>query len=88
MFVVIDTNHFREFAHGSPLGARLRTRIGEEQVDVFTTIVTAEEALSGWIALVRRHRAGLAQLSAYEHLRICIETVSNLASCPSTGRRL
>jgi len=51
-------------------------------VDVFTTIITAEEALSGWIALVRRHRAGLDQLSASEHLRTCIETVSKLGILP------
>lgn len=82
MVAVLDTNHFRELRENSEVGQRLQSRIESPEVDTFTTIVTAEEALSGWVAFIRRHRAGLDQLNGYERLHTCIETLSKLAILP------
>ncbi|MDB6139529.1 MAG: hypothetical protein JWO94_2601 [Verrucomicrobiaceae bacterium] len=82
MFAVLDTNHFREYTHGTTLGATLRARIIAEQPDLFTCIVAAEESLSGWIALVRKSRAGLAQLDGYQRLHACIDTLGKLSLLP------
>ena len=49
---LLDTNHLRELAHNSLLGERLTQRIQEQDADVVLPIVTAEEALRGWLALL------------------------------------
>jgi tRNA(fMet)-specific endonuclease VapC len=82
MLAILDTNHFQEYANGSELGARLRARINVEKPEVFSCIVAAEESLSGWVAYVRKHRAGLAQLNGYERLQTCIGCLSKLNILP------
>ncbi|MBL9177659.1 MAG: hypothetical protein JNM65_06320 [Verrucomicrobiaceae bacterium] len=46
MFAVLDTNHFREYAHASAAGSRLMARIEQEKPDIFAYIVAEEESLS------------------------------------------
>ena len=58
MVVVLDTNHFTEFANASVLGHRLIARMDERNADSLTCIVAAEESLQGWIAFIRRHTPG------------------------------
>jgi hypothetical protein len=41
MFVVLDTNHYRELIHDTRLGALLARRLTDSSADVFTTIVNA-----------------------------------------------
>ncbi len=82
MFAVLDTNHFREYTHGTALGATLRARIIAAQPDLFTCIVAAEESLSGWIALIRKNKAGPAQLQGYQRLQACIEALGKLSVLP------
>jgi tRNA(fMet)-specific endonuclease VapC len=78
MFVVLDANHFREFAHGTSLGRALQSRIGRHDASVFWCIVTAEESLQGWISLVRRERAGPRQIQGYLCLQQTIDTLARL----------
>ena len=47
MFAVFDTNHFRELAKGTALGDRINQRTVETGVDLFTTIITVQEATEG-----------------------------------------
>ncbi len=54
MIVVLDTNHFTDFANASAPGHRLMARMDERNSDSFTCIVAAEESLQGWIAFTRR----------------------------------
>ena len=82
MVVVLDTNHFTEFANASPCGHRLIARMSEQNADFFTCIVAAEESLQGWLAFIRRHTPGTAQLEAYERLQTCIETLTKFAILP------
>lgn len=82
MFVVLDTNHFTEFANGSPAGKRLIERIEEREADAFSCIVAAEESLRGWFQFVRRETPGAGQLEGYARLQSCIETLCKLTILP------
>ena len=82
MLVVLDTNHFTEFVDASKAGRRLLERIEERNAEVFTCIVAAEETLQGWLALLRRQRAGRDQLAAYGKFKLGLETLLKLAILP------
>ena len=69
MFAVFDTNHFRELAKGTALGDRINQRTVETGVDLFTTIITVQEATEGWLALVKRERPGRDQVPAYRQFQ-------------------
>ena len=49
VFVVLDTNHFREVAEATGRAARFRWRAEAERADVFISIITVQEAASGWL---------------------------------------
>ncbi len=82
MFVVLDTNHFTEFADASVLGKRLMRRITKCDADVFTCIVTLEETNRGWLALLSRHTPGRAQLNAYAMFQRSMECLIQLPILP------
>ncbi len=82
MFVVLDTNHFREYVRGTAAGAKLRSRIESEKVDVFACIVAVEESLSGWLAVIRRSSPGASQIEGYGHLHRCLETFASMSILP------
>lgn len=82
MFAVLDTNHFRELRENSVAGQQLQSRIKSSDADIFTCIVAAEESLSGWMAYIRRHKAGLDQLKGYQRLLACLESLNKLTILP------
>jgi tRNA(fMet)-specific endonuclease VapC len=82
MFVVLDTNHFRELREASPSGRRLQAIIEQERAEVFSCIVAAEESLAGWLALIRRQRSGLDQIYSYERLQSCLGALGKLTILP------
>lgn len=82
MFVVLDTNHFTEFAAASVPGRRLFRRIEKHQVEVFTCIVAVEETTRGWLALLKRHHPGRDQLHAYGMFQRGMETLLKLTALP------
>ena len=51
MFVVLDSNHFREMTEKTSVGKNLERRIDEHQAAVFTCIVAVEETVQGWLAV-------------------------------------
>ncbi len=65
MLVVLDTNHFREVAEATIRAARFIRRAEVEQADVFLSIVTVQEATSGWFSLINSLSAGRNQVRAY-----------------------
>ena len=65
MFVVLDTNHFREVGEATSRAARFRRRTEAERADVFLSIITVQEAVTGWLALINSLTAGRAQVRAY-----------------------
>jgi tRNA(fMet)-specific endonuclease VapC len=82
VLVVLDTNHFTEFANGSGPGQRLMARIEEQQAEVFSCVVAAGESLQGWLALVRSQNQGLDQLEPYARLLECLVTLNKLTILP------
>ena len=65
MFVVLDTNHFREVAEATGRAGRFRRRAEAERADVFISIITVQEAVSGWLALINSLSAGRNQVRGY-----------------------
>lgn len=82
MLVVLDANHFREYAHATTRGHTLRTRITEHQATVYSCIVAAEESLQGWMTFIRRKRAGPLQVQGYNFLQHTIDTLARLTILP------
>ena len=82
MFVVLDTNHFTEFAEGSELGRGLVARIDERQADAFTCIVAVEETMRGWLALLNRKTAGQMQIVAYREFQRGMESLIRFPILP------
>ena len=65
MFVILDTNHYRELAAGNHFGAVLAGRLETQNCEAFTTIVTIQEIAQGWLAQINRNSAGREQINAY-----------------------
>ena len=85
MFVVLDTNHFRELVEAGTLGKGLLARIDRQKADVFACIVALEEVLRGWLALLNRREQGHGQLSAYFELQRSIEAMARFTILPFDG---
>ncbi len=82
MFVVLDTNHFRELTEDSAIGRNLARRIDENGADVFTCIVALEETLQGWFALLKHRKTGRDQLEVYARLQRDVEALGKLVILP------
>ena len=72
MFAVLDTNHFREVARGSDLAAAMERRATAARLDLFTTIITVQEATGGWLALINGVTAGRDQIRAYQRFQATV----------------
>ena len=73
--VVLDTNHFSELERGSIECERLMHRVELSGEDPFTTVVTAEEVMSGWLAQVRGRLSPERLLKAYGAFQNGIESL-------------
>jgi tRNA(fMet)-specific endonuclease VapC len=82
MFDVLDTNHYDELTQDSPVGRNARRRIEEAQADVFISIISVQESVQGWLALINRKKSGREQLHAYARFQQSIETLTKLAILP------
>ena len=65
MLVVLHTNHYNELANDSALGRNAQQRIESHQAEVFISVVSVQESVQGWMALINRKRPGQGQV----HLR-------------------
>lgn len=54
--LILDTDHYSEFARQSEPGSRLRQRLLQSDEDEFLAVITAEEVLKGWLSAIRPHR--------------------------------
>jgi tRNA(fMet)-specific endonuclease VapC len=66
--LVLDTNHITELAYPSPAGERLRIRLLRAESGVFTTVITVEEELRGWLARLNRSRDAGEQIRLNDKL--------------------
>ena len=65
MFVVLDTNHFREMAEGTTRAVHFSRRAEKERAEVFLSSITVQEASSGWLALINSQTADRNQVRSY-----------------------
>ncbi len=82
MFVILDTNHYRELVHNTPLGERLKLRLSDADADAFTTVVTAQEVSQGWTAEINRRAAGRDQVRAYRQFLIALKAFEQITLLP------
>lgn len=66
--LVLDTNHLRDFAMGTPPGERLKTRLLESGATPVITVTTVEEVLRGRLAKMASARSVDEEVSASERL--------------------
>src|SRR5438270_9892859 len=78
MFVVLDTNHYDELANDSVFGRNARRRIESHLADVFISVVSVQESVQGWMALINRKRPGHEQVHAYARFQHCIEALTRI----------
>jgi len=64
---VLDTDHLSLLQQSHPAVIRHLSAIPAAEIAI--TIVTAEEQLRGWLAVIRQHHASTRQLWAYRSLR-------------------
>ena len=82
MFAVLDTNHLREVALGGRLAQQNSRRASQSGAEVFTTIITVQEATAGWLALINRLKAGEAQVSAYTRFQATVAALRHFDILP------
>ena len=79
MFVVLDTNHFREVAEATARAVRFSKRAEAERAEVFLSIINVQEATSGWLALINRLTAGRDQVRSYASFQKTITAFSKFS---------
>ena len=82
MFVILDTNHYREWVHETPLGARLQHRLTGADADVFITVITAQEVSQGWTAEINRKHSGRDQVPAYHQFMCALKAFERITILP------
>ena len=82
MFVILDTNHYRELLHKTTSGERLAARIAGGNADVFTTVITVQEVTQGWVAEINRRTAGRDQVHAYRQFQSAILDFQEITILP------
>ena len=67
--LVLDTDHLSEIDLGSARGRELSERLKSSEQDVVTTIVSVEEQLRGWLAMINSQLDPLKQIEPYSRLQ-------------------
>lgn len=79
---ILDTNHLRELINGTYLGERLRLRIKTAGTEVLTSVISADESLRGWLALIAKADTPEKESIAYSRLNETIDILSDLVRLP------
>jgi tRNA(fMet)-specific endonuclease VapC len=79
---VLDTNHLAELEENSAAGRILRTRLRNQTDPLATTIITVEEHLRGWLALLNRSNDYDWQIPVYARLQKQIDLFANWLILP------
>lgn len=79
---ILDTNHLRELTDGTALGEKLRQRILASKTGVVTSIISADESLRGWLALIARAASPERESEAYSRLNETISILGDLVRLP------
>ena len=79
---VLDTNHLAELEENSAAGRRLRVRLQTQTDALATSIVTVEEHLRGWLALLNRSTDPFQQIAIYARLQRQVDLFANWLVLP------
>ena len=74
--LILDTNHYSELGRRGAIGLRLEQRLDAAGEDAFLTIVTAAEALRGWLSAIRPNAQADRGVWAYAELQACINDLA------------
>ncbi len=77
MMVILDTNHLSELDRGSVFAANFEGRRRAAKADVFTTVITVEEVLHGWISLIRQCQKPEMLVSCYARLQTSVTVLAD-----------
>ena len=68
--IILDTDHLSLFQQAGPAAAHLRARFAavEADQDLAVTIVTVEEVLRGWLAVIHRAASHVGTIAYYDRL--------------------
>ena len=81
--VILDTDHITEFDRAAGVGALLRGRLRQTDHEVATTIVSIEEQLRGWLALIKSRQSDpRRQIEGYTRLQSRLEFVEEWIVLP------
>ena len=80
--LILDTNHLTELGYGSRAGKRLEQRLLESGEQIVTTIVSVEEQLRGWLALIAKQADVYRQIEIYAALGERLEFFSSFETLP------
>ena len=78
MFAVLDTNHFSALVAGGPRAIRMVHKALAADADLFTTVITAQETVQGWLAVINRETAGQNQVFAYGRFQRVLKDFQNI----------
>jgi len=80
MVLILDTDHLTVIQRRTePSYSRLRDKLAKfGPTAVQTTIISFEEQVRGWLAVVSRTRKQTAQIAAYEHLQALLGFFSEI----------
>jgi hypothetical protein len=84
MPVILDTDLLTVLQSGSqPACSILKQRLDQvSDADIYTTIITLQEQLRGWLAVLNRARTEKRLLSAYAELHAMLHDFAACKSCP------
>jgi len=70
--LILDTNHYSEYLRKTAAGARLHERISLSEEMLVLTIITAQEAIQGWLAATKSQHADYS-VKAYSDFHECLD---------------
>jgi len=82
--IVLDTDHLSVLEHrDSPQAFALQSRLeAEPPSELFTTVVSLEEQMRGWLSLIARYSHVDQQVAYYDRLRSMHEFFANWQMLP------
>ena len=82
--LLLDTNHYSEAHRASSASTLLLTRLSATDEARAISVLTAEEAVRGWLAEIHRHRDGPRSVHVYHSFQLGMENVGRWVVLPWT----
>ena len=71
--IVLDTDHLSVLKyHDSPLSRKLAHKLDSGREPIFTSIVSVEEQLRGWLSFIKSHSDAARLVVAYRELEVAL----------------